>query len=83
LWTTARRRKNPKDHDILGDLANEALRGEFADKEFRGFLVASDFTERNGAWPKSVWLFDTPTGGLVGIQLTGYCILDYPAGMVT
>ena len=49
--------------EIVGDLTNESLEGEFADQKFGGLLVFSDLTESYGSGSESVGFFDSSTGG--------------------
>ena len=60
--------------EVLGDLTHEALEGELANEQFRGFLVAPDLTESHGSWLVAVRLFDASGGrgalaGSLGGQL--------------
>jgi len=54
------------------------LKGKFADQEFRGFLVPTDFTKGHSIGAVSVWLFDAAGGrggfaGGFGGQLFAGC----------
>jgi hypothetical protein len=49
--------------EVLGNLTDETLEGEFADEELSGFLVATDFSEGDGSWAVSVGLLDSSGGG--------------------
>ena len=60
--------------EVLGDLADETLEGELADKQLGGLLVTPDLTESDGSGPVSVGLLDAPGGrsalpGRLGGQL--------------
>ena len=63
--------------EVVGDLTNESLEGEFTDEEFGGLLVFSDLTESDSSGSESVGLFDSTSGGgtlsgsLSGEVLTG------------
>ena len=54
--------------EILGDLTDETLEWELADKELGGLLVATDLTESDGSWTVTVGLLDAACGwgGLAG-----------------
>jgi len=63
--------------EVLGDLADETLEGELADKQLGGLLVTPDLTESDGSGPVSVGLLDASggrsalSGRLGGQLLTG------------
>jgi hypothetical protein len=63
--------------EVLGDFTNQTLERKFADQEFRGFLVSTDFTKGNGTGAVTVGFFDTAggrggfTGGFGGQLFTG------------
>ena len=38
--------------EVLSDFTDQTLEGQFADQEFGGFLVATDFSESDGTWKK-------------------------------
>ena len=63
--------------EVLGNLTDETLEGQLADKKLSGLLVSSDLTESNSSWPVSVGLLDTSggrgrfTGSLGGQLLPG------------
>ena len=64
LESTDSRRLEPQiSLEILCNLTNQTLEGELADKQFGGFLVATDFTQRNSAGSVSVGLLDTAGDG--------------------
>eukprot|EP01052_Picozoa_sp_SAG31_P016554 SAG31_NODE_1101_length_9905_cov_3.367122_8_plen_162_part_00 len=44
--------------EVLCDLADEALEGQFADQELGGLLVLADLTESDGARPVAVGFLD-------------------------
>ena len=48
--------------EILGDLTDQTLEGQFADEELSGLLVSSDLTESDGSWSVSVGFLDTSGG---------------------
>ena len=48
--------------EVLGDLADEALEGELADKQLRGLLVAADLAESHGARAVTVGLLHAARG---------------------
>jgi hypothetical protein len=54
--------------EVLSNLTNQALEGKFADEEFGGFLVTSDFTEGDGTGPETMGLLHTSGGGLQSNQ---------------
>ena len=66
--------------EVLGDFTDETLEGQLADEQLGGFLVASDFTERNGAGSVSVGLLDSSSDGsrLAG-SLGGELLAGSPA----
>lgn len=41
------------------NFSNEPLEWKFPDEQFGALLKLSDFSQSNGAWFESVWLFDT------------------------
>ena len=49
--------------EVLGDLADEALEGELADKKLGGLLVSADLTKSDGTGSVAVRLLDTTGGG--------------------
>ncbi len=60
--------------EILGNLSNEALEWEFADQEFRAFLITADFTKSHSTRAVPVGFFHTTRGrgafpGSFGSQL--------------
>ena len=63
--------------EVLGNLTDETLEGQLADKKLSGLLVSSDLTKSNSSWPVSVGLLDTSggrgrfTGSLGGQLLPG------------
>ena len=48
--------------EILSNLANQTLEGQFADEKFGGLLVSADLPQRHGTWPVAVRLLDTSRG---------------------
>ena len=63
--------------DVAGDMADEALEGEFGDEEVGGSLVAADFAESDGAGAISRGFF--AGRALAGSRLDGSIFL--PAGL--
>jgi hypothetical protein len=58
--------------EVLGDLADEALEGELADKKLSGLLVSADLTKSHGTGAVSVGLLDTTgRGGALAGSLGG------------
>ena len=63
--------------ELGGNLTDESLEGELADKELGGLLETSDLTESDGAWSETMGFLDTTGGGglldgsLVGDVLSG------------
>ena len=53
--------------EILGNFSDQSLEWKFSHEQFGGFLVSSDFSESDGSWSESMWLFDT-TGGWGGFS---------------
>ena len=53
---------------VLGDFTHQTLKGKFADQEFRGFLVPTDFTKGHSTGAVSVRFLDAAggRGGLAG-----------------
>ena len=51
--------------EVLGNLSDEALEGQFADEEFGGLLVATDLSEGDGARSITMGLLDS-SGGWCG-----------------
>ena len=49
--------------EVLSDLTDQALEGEFADQELGGFLVAADFSQSDGTGLIAMGLLDTAGGG--------------------
>jgi len=52
--------------EVLGNLTDQALKGQLADEQLRGLLVLADLTQRHGAGPVAVGLLHT-TGGRGGL----------------
>ena len=50
--------------EVLRDFTDEALEGEFSDEELGGFLVAPDFTERDGSRAETMRLLHTTSRSL-------------------
>jgi hypothetical protein len=48
--------------EFMGDFSDESLEWQFSDQQIGGFLIFSDFSQGDGSWSESVWLFDA-TGG--------------------
>lgn len=48
--------------EILGNLTNQALEGEFANQKFSRFLVFTDFTKSDSPRAVTVRLLDTTSG---------------------
>ena len=48
--------------EILSNFSDQSLEWKLSDEQFGGFLVSSDFSESDGSWSESVWLFDTAGG---------------------
>ena len=59
--------------EILCDFTNKTLEGELPDEELCRFLVATNFTERNGSGTETMRLLDT-TSGLQGRSATSQSI---------
>ena len=60
--------------EILGNLANQTLEGQFPDEKFSALLVTPDLTKSYGSRPVSVWLLYSTSGrcalaGGLGCQL--------------
>jgi len=60
--------------EVLGNLTDQTLEGEFADQELSRLLVATNLTESDGSWLVSVRLLDTSGGwcrftGSLGCEL--------------
>ena len=49
--------------EVLGDLADETLKGELADEKLGRLLVTPDLTKSHGSGPVTMGLLDTPGGG--------------------
>jgi histone H3 len=49
--------------EILSNLTDQTLEGEFADEELSALLVTTDLTESDGSGPVPVRLLDTSGGG--------------------
>ena len=50
--------------EVLSNFPYETLEGKFADEEFRGLLVATDFTESDSTGPETMRLLYTTSCGL-------------------
>ena len=50
--------------EILSDFTNKSLEWEFANKQFSGFLITTDFTKSDSSGPESMGLLHTTSGGL-------------------
>ena len=48
--------------EVLGDLTNQTLERQLADKKLGALLVAADFTKGNCTWAVSVRLLDSSGG---------------------
>ena len=48
--------------EVLSDLTDQPLEGQFADQKLSGLLVTTDLTESDCSWPVSVRLLDTSCG---------------------
>ena len=57
-------RKTAANLEVLSNLTNETLEGEFPDEQLRGLLVATNFTESDGTGPETMGLLDTTGRGL-------------------
>ena len=63
--------------EVLSDLTNQPLEGQFADQQFRALLITTDFTKSHGAGAVSVRFLHPPGGrsrlasSLGGELLTG------------
>jgi hypothetical protein len=58
--------------EVLGDLADEALKGQLADEQLGGLLVATDLTERDRARAVAMRLLDAARGrGALARRLGG------------
>ena len=42
--------------EVLSNFTDESLEWKFSDKKFSGFLIASDFTQSDSAWPETMGL---------------------------
>ena len=49
--------------EVLGDLTDQTLEGQFADQELGGFLVTTDLTESNGTGTIPMGFLDSAGGG--------------------
>ena len=49
--------------EILSDFTNKSLERKFANKQFGGFLVATNFTESHSSRPETMRLLDTTSSG--------------------
>ena len=49
--------------EVLGDLADETLKGELADEKLGRLLVTPDLTKSHGSGPVTMGLLDTSGGG--------------------
>ena len=49
--------------EVLGDLADQPLEGELTDEQLCRLLVATDLAKSDGAWPVTVGLLDSASGG--------------------
>ena len=45
--------------EVLSNFPYETLEGKFANEEFRGLLVATDFTESDSTGPETMGFLDT------------------------
>jgi hypothetical protein len=58
--------------EVLGDLTDQTLEGQFADQQFRALLVPTDFTEGDCSWTVTMWFLHSAgsrcalTGGFGG-----------------
>jgi hypothetical protein len=50
--------------EVLSNFTNKSLEGEFANKQFGGFLVTTDFTKSDGSGPETMGFLYTTSGGL-------------------
>ncbi|CAN8030878.1 unnamed protein product, partial [Ixodes persulcatus] len=48
--------------EVLSNLTDESLKGQFADEQFRRFLVTTDFTEGHSTGPVTMWLLHSARG---------------------
>jgi hypothetical protein len=48
--------------EILGDLTDQTLEGQFADQQFSRFLVATNFTKSHYARTITMWFLDSTNG---------------------
>ena len=48
--------------EVLGDLTNKTLEGQFADEKVGGLLVTTDLTKSHSSWAVTVGLLDTSGG---------------------
>ena len=48
--------------EVLGNLTDKTLEGQFADEKLSALLVTADLTESHSSWPVTMWLLHT-TGG--------------------
>ena len=48
--------------EVLSDLANQTLEGQFADQQFGALLVATDLAESYSTGPVAVRFLDAPSG---------------------
>ena len=60
--------------EILGNLTNQTLEGQFPDEKFGALLVTTDFSESDGSWPVTMGLLHSAGGwgalpGCLGGQL--------------
>jgi len=60
--------------EVLSDLTDQSLEGEFSDEQFCALLISSDFPQSDCSRPVSMGLFDSSSGwgtfpGCLGCQL--------------
>ena len=75
--SNSRRLESQVGLEVLGDLTNESLEGQFADQELSGLLVATDLTESDRTWSVTMRLLDSSGGwcalaGSLGGQLLSW-----------
>jgi hypothetical protein len=50
--------------EILSNFTDKTLKWEFADKQFSGFLITTNFTKSHGSRPETMGFLHTTSGGL-------------------
>jgi hypothetical protein len=50
--------------EVLSNFTNKSLEGEFANEQFGGFLITTNFTKSHSSGPKTMGLLHTTSGGL-------------------